>query len=65
MNVGKIFSAGSQERVFQLKAKRDAGIDTPRWQEPQFLTCKKCERRATRQGRQALAPGRVKICPRG
>ena len=49
MNVGKIFSAGSQERVFQLKAKRDAGIDTPRWQEPQFLTCKKCERRATRQ----------------
>src|SRR5699024_1339845 len=49
MNVGKICSAGSQERVFQLKAKRDAGIDTPRWQEPQFLTCKKCERRATRQ----------------
>ena len=29
MNVGKIFSAGSQERVFQLKAKRDA-VSTPR-----------------------------------
>ena len=49
MNVGKIFAAGSRERVFQLKAKRDAGIDAPRWQAPQFLTCKKCERRATRQ----------------
>ena len=48
-NVGKLFSAGCHERVFRLKARRDAGIDTPVWQAPQFLTCKKCERRATRQ----------------
>ena len=49
MNVGKMFAAGTRERVFQLKAKRDAGTDAPRWQAPQFLMCKKCERRATRQ----------------
>ena len=48
-NVGKLFAAGSSERVFQLKARRDAGTDTPVWQAPQFMTCKKCERRATRQ----------------
>ena len=35
-----------RERTFQLKAKRDAGIV---WQDPQFVECKKCGRRATRQ----------------
>ena len=30
MNVGKMFAAGTRERVFQLKAKRDAGTDAPR-----------------------------------
>lgn len=40
MNVGKMFAAGTRERVFQLKAKRDAGTDAPRWQAPQFLMCK-------------------------
>ena len=49
MNVGKIFAVGGQERMFRLKARRDAGTDAPRWQPPQFFTCKKCERRATRQ----------------
>ena len=33
-------------RTFQLKAKRDAGIV---WKEPQFVECKQCGRRATRQ----------------
>ena len=49
MNVSKIFALGTRERTFQLKARRDAGTDNPRWQAPQFFTCKKCERRATRQ----------------
>ena len=35
-----------RERTFQLKAKRDAGIV---WKDPQFVECKKCGRRATRQ----------------
>ena len=49
MNVGKIFALGTRERTFQLKARRDAGTDNPRWRAPDFFTCKKCERRATRQ----------------
>ena len=35
-----------RERTFQLQAKRDAGI---LWKDPQFVECKKCGRRATRQ----------------
>ena len=49
MNVSKIFALTPRERAFQLKARRDAGTDNPRWQAPEFFTCKKCERRATRQ----------------
>ena len=35
-----------RERTFQLKARRDAGVA---WHEPQFVECKQCGRRATRQ----------------
>ena len=35
-----------RERTFQLKARRDAGAV---WNDPQFVECKKCGRRATRQ----------------
>ncbi|MEE0800908.1 MAG: acetyl-CoA carboxylase, carboxyltransferase subunit beta [Gemmiger sp.] len=48
-SMSKLFSANTRERTFQLKAQRDAGIAAPVWQAPQFVTCKKCERRATRQ----------------
>ena len=48
-NIDKIFAAGMPERTFQLKARRDAGTDAPIWQAPQFMACKQCERRATRQ----------------
>ena len=48
MNSIKDLLPGQQrrQRAFQLKAKRDAGIT---WQEPQFVECKECGRRATRQ----------------
>ena len=59
MNVSKIFALSSRERTFQLKARRDAGTDNPRWQAPQFFTCKKCERRATRQ----VWAGTLYVCP--
>ena len=39
----------NRERTFQLKARKDAGTAAPLWQPPQFVTCKQCERRATRQ----------------
>lgn len=35
-----------RERTFQLKARRDTGVA---WHEPQFVECKQCGRRATRQ----------------
>ncbi|MGN0706398.1 MAG: acetyl-CoA carboxylase, carboxyltransferase subunit beta [Faecalibacterium sp.] len=35
-----------RQRTFQLKARRDAGTA---WHEPQFVECKQCGRRATRQ----------------
>ena len=35
-----------RERAFQLKARRDTGVA---WHEPQFVECKQCGRRATRQ----------------
>jgi len=35
-----------RERTFQLKARRDTGAA---WHEPQFVECKQCGRRATRQ----------------
>lgn len=44
MNVGKLFALSPRERTFQLKARRDAGTDNPRWRAPDFFTCKKCER---------------------
>ena len=47
MNTIKDLLPGSmRERTFQLKAKRDAGIV---WKDPQFVECKQCGRRATRQ----------------
>ena len=47
-SVSNLFSAG-RERTFQLKARKEAGTAAPVWQAPQFVTCKRCERRATRQ----------------
>ncbi len=35
-----------RERTFQLKARRDTGVA---WHEPQFVECKQCGRRTTRQ----------------
>ena len=32
-----------------MKARRDAGTAAPNWVPPQFVECKKCSRRATRQ----------------
>ena len=49
MNVRKNIALTPRERSFQIKALRAAGTDNPRWQAPEFFTCKKCERRATRQ----------------
>ena len=47
MNSIKDLLPGSmRERTFQLKARRDAGAV---WNDPQFVECKKCGRRATRQ----------------
>ena len=47
--IEKLFPASPQERSFQLKARRDAGTAAPNWVPPQFVACKKCGRRATRQ----------------
>ena len=38
MNVSKIFALSARERTFQLKARRGAGTDNPRWQAAQFFT---------------------------
>ena len=59
MNVGKIMALTPRERTFQLKARRDAGTDNPRWRAPDFFTCKKCERRATRQ----IWASTLYVCP--
>ena len=45
-SIKDLLPGNMRERTFQLKAKRDAGIV---WKEPQFVECKKCGRRATRQ----------------
>ena len=47
--IEKLFPVSQQERSFQLKARRDAGTAAPNWVPPQFVACKKCGRRATRQ----------------
>ena len=47
--IEKLFPVSQQERSFQLKVRRDAGTATPGWVQPQFVECKKCGRRATRQ----------------
>ena len=47
--IEKLFPASPQERSFQQKARRDAGTAAPNWTPPQFVTCKKCGRRATSQ----------------
>lgn len=59
MNVGKLFALSPRERTFQLKARRDAATDNPRWRAPDFFTCKKCERRATRQ----IWASTLYVCP--
>ena len=47
--IEKLFPTSPQERSFQMKARRDAGTAAPNWVQPQFVECKKCGRRATRQ----------------
>ena len=47
--IEKLFPTSPQERSFQMKARRDAGTVAPNWVPPQFVECKKCGRRATRQ----------------
>ena len=47
--IEKLFPTSPQERSFQMKARRDAGTAAPNWGPPQFVECKKCGRRATRQ----------------
>ena len=47
--IEKLFPTSPQERSFQMKARRDAGTAAPNWVPPQFVECKKCGRRATRQ----------------
>ena len=47
--IEKLFPVSQQERSFQLKVRRDAGTAAPGWVQPQFVECKKCGRRATRQ----------------
>ena len=47
--IEKLFPTSPQERSFQMKARRDAGTAAPNWVPPQFVACKKCGRRATRQ----------------
>ena len=45
-DIRDLFPGRMRERTFQLKARRDAGVA---WHEPQFVECKQCGRRATRQ----------------
>ena len=45
-DIRDLFPGRMRERTFQLKARRDAGAV---WHEPQFVECKQCGRRATRQ----------------
>ena len=45
-DIRDLFPGRMRERTFQLKARRDTGVA---WNEPQFVECKQCGRRATRQ----------------
>ena len=45
-DIRDLFPGRMRERTFQLKARRDTGVA---WHEPQFVECKQCGRRATRQ----------------
>ena len=45
-DIRDLFPGRMRERAFQLKARRDTGVA---WHEPQFVECKQCGRRATRQ----------------
>ena len=45
-DIRDLFPGRMRERAFQLKARRDTGAA---WHEPQFVECKQCGRRATRQ----------------
>ena len=45
-DIRELFSGRMRQRTFELKARRDAGIARP---EAQFVECKQCGRRATRQ----------------
>ena len=45
-DIRELFSRKNRQRTFELKARRDAGIAKP---EAQFIECKQCGRRATRQ----------------
>ena len=45
-DIRELFSGKNRQRTFELKARRDAGIARP---EAQFVECKQCGRRATRQ----------------
>ena len=45
-DIRELFSGKNRQRAFDLKARRDAGIARP---EAQFVECKQCGRRATRQ----------------
>ncbi len=45
-DIRELFSGKNRQRTFDLKARRDAGIAKP---EAQFIECKQCGRRATRQ----------------
>lgn len=47
--IEKFFPVSPQERSFQLKARRDAGNAATGRTSSQFVECKKCGRRATRQ----------------
>ncbi|MDD4851211.1 MAG: acetyl-CoA carboxylase, carboxyltransferase subunit beta [Gemmiger sp.] len=44
----KALSAAQSERTFALKARREAVGNAPVWQEPVFVTCPQCGRRASR-----------------
>ena len=45
-DIRDLFPGKMRERTFQLKARRDVGVA---WTEPQFVECKQCGRRTTRQ----------------
>lgn len=45
-DIRDLFPGRMRERALQLKARRDTGVA---WHEPQFVECKQCGRRATRQ----------------